>query len=104
MLRIQIARDLAMARVAAETLRSAPAASTVLLLAGAQHASRDRGVPLHLAALDATWPVRVVMFGEASSTLVADERRPAVFTPQEDHCLALRQRLATPGAASAVAR
>jgi uncharacterized iron-regulated protein len=104
MVRIQIARDQAMARVADAALRTAPLHSTVMLLAGAQHASRDRGVPRHLAAIDASWPVRVVMFGEASSALVADERRPAVFTPQEDHCEALRQRLAAPGAASAVAR
>ncbi len=104
MVRIQIARDAAMARVAAEALRSAPAGSTVVLLAGAQHASRDRGVPRHLALLDATAPVRVVMFGEAGSGLVPDERRPALFTPQEDHCQSLREQLAAPPAASATSR
>ncbi len=86
------------------TLRAAPPDGTVLLLAGAQHASRDRGVPMHLARIDATLPVRVVMFGEASSGLVADERRPAVFAPQDDHCEALRKQLATPPAASAASR
>ncbi len=104
MVRIQIARDLAMARVAAEALRSAPAESTVLLLTGAQHASRDRGVPRHLATIDATWPVRVVMFGEAGPDLLADERRAAAFTPQEDHCEALRKRLSSTPTASAPAR
>ena len=104
MVRIQIARDQAMARVAAEALRIAPAGSTVLLLTGAQHASRDRGVPMHLARIDAALPVRVVMFGEATSGLVSDEWRPAVYTPQEDHCEALRKRLAAAPVASSPAR
>jgi len=104
MVRIQIARDQAMARVAVEALHSAPAGSTVLLLTGAQHASRDRGVPRLLARTDATLQVRVVMFGEATSGLVSDEWRPAVYTPQEDHCEALRKRLAAPPAASTPAR
>jgi len=104
MVRIQIARDQAMARVAAQALHSAPAGSTVLLLTGAQHASRDRGVPRLLARTDPTLPVRVVMFGEATSGLVSDEWRPAEYTPQEDHCEALRERLAAPPAASTPAR
>jgi uncharacterized iron-regulated protein len=104
MVRIQIARDRSMARIVAEALRAAPPGSTVVLLAGAQHAARDRGVPQQLARMDAAWPVRVVMFGQATTGLMADERRPAVFTPQEDHCQALRQRLAAPGSASAPAR
>jgi uncharacterized iron-regulated protein len=103
MVRIQIARDHALARVAAEALRDAPAGSTVLLLAGAQHASRDRGVPRHLAMIDATHPVRVVMFGEPTSGLVTDEWRPAIYTPQQDHCEALRKRLAAPSAAASAA-
>jgi len=104
MVRIQIARDQAMASVAAEALRGAPPGSTVLLLTGAQHASRDRGVPRHLARIDAALPMQVVMFGEAGSGLVADEWRPALVTPQEDHCEALRKRLAAPPTASATAR
>jgi uncharacterized iron-regulated protein len=104
MVRIQIARDVAMARVAAEALRAAPPDATVLLLAGAQHASRDRGVPRHLNAIDATLPVQVVMFGEAAAELVADERRRALPTPQDDHCEALRQHLATPAGAASAAR
>jgi uncharacterized iron-regulated protein len=102
MVRIQIARDQALARVAAEAVRAAAPDSTVLLLAGAQHASRDRGVPRHLAMIDASVALRVVMFGAASSGLVADEWRAAVVTPQEDHCEALRQRLAAPAASSPV--
>jgi uncharacterized iron-regulated protein len=104
MVRIQIARDQALARVAAEAVRAALPDSTVLLLTGAQHASRDRGVPRHLAMIDASVALRVVMFGAASSGMVADEWRTAVITPQEDHCEALRQRLAAPPAASSPAR
>lgn len=101
MVRIQIARDRSMAAISAQAARAAAAQQAVLLLAGAQHASRDRGVPLHLAATDAQLPVRVVMFGELSSRLVADEHRDARLTPQADHCADLRRRLAAPSAASA---
>jgi uncharacterized iron-regulated protein len=104
MVRVQIARDDAMARVVAAALRAAPSGSTVLLLTGAQHASHDRGVPRHLAANGVDLPAWVVMFGEAGTGLVADEWRPAVFTPQEDHCAALRQRMAAPPTASAPGR
>jgi hypothetical protein len=61
-------------------------------------------VPRHLARIDAALPMQVVMFGEAGSGLVADEWRPALVTPQEDHCETLRKRLPAPPAASASAR
>jgi uncharacterized iron-regulated protein len=101
MVRIQLARDQAMARTVASALTTAPAGGQVLLLTGSQHASRDQGVPLHLAALgvDAK-AVRVVMFGSAAG-LLADERRPAVVTVTPDPCEGLRQRLQSPPAASA---
>ena len=99
MVRIQIARDRAMAGVVQARLREAAPGQLVLLLTGAQHASRDRGVPLHLA-LDAA-AMRVVMFEPGDPTLRADERRKAVLTPQPDYCESLRQRLAAPPAASA---
>jgi uncharacterized iron-regulated protein len=101
MVRIQIARDRSMADVAAAALRAAAPQQTVLLLAGAQHAARDRGVPLHLAATDPSWPVRVVMFGELSAGLAADEHRKAELTPQADHCEDLRRSLGSRSAASA---
>lgn len=106
MVRIQIARDRSMARVVEAALRDAPPGTKVLLLTGAQHASRDRGVPLHLQAgkrMDAA-QMHVVVFGEGDIGLRADELRPAVFTPQEDHCEGLRKRLSAPQAASAPAR
>ena len=103
MVRIQIARDRAMAQMAAAALRDAPAGSTVLLLAGAQHASQDRGVPLHLPREigGEMPPLQVVLFGAADDGLRADERRDAEFTPQQDHCELLRQRLAAPPAGPA---
>lgn len=91
MVRIQIARDRSMAEVMARTSRDAGAGQLILLLAGAQHASRDRGVPLQLAAIDATLPVRVVLFGDPADMLVADERRAALHTPPLDHCEGLRK-------------
>lgn len=94
MVRIQIARDRSMAGVAAAAVRDAGPQQTVLLLAGAQHASRDRGIPLHLAASDPSLPVHVVMFGELSARLAADEHRQARLTPQADHCEELRRDLA----------
>jgi uncharacterized iron-regulated protein len=103
MVRIQIARDRSIAGVAASALRAAPPDTTVLLLAGAQHASRDRGVPLHLqrdAGLAAV-AMHVVMFGDAAGGLRADEWRAAQVTPQPDPCEALRKRLAAPKPASA---
>ena len=87
MVRIQIARDRAMAEVVATALRKAPPGSTVLLLTGAQHASRDRGVPLHLQhdAGVAAADIHVVIFGEADGGLlcrrVASGRRHAAGGP-----------------------
>ncbi len=105
MVRIQIARDASMARVLAKALREAPN-GTVVLLAGAQHASRDRGVPLHLqheAGAEAL-NLRVVLFGDSDGGMHADELRNAVVTPRPDPCEALRQQLAAPPPASAASR
>jgi uncharacterized iron-regulated protein len=95
MVRIQIARDHSMADTIVQALVEARGRQ-VLLLTGAQHASRDRGVPLHLAR-EATAPsVHVVVFGSDSAGLVSDERRPAESTPRSDPCAGLRERLAAP--------
>jgi len=105
MVRIQVARDLSMARTIDRVAAGAAPDTTVLLLTGAQHASRERGVPLHLLAAGGWLPheVRIVMFGKPDDGLQADERRSAVVTPQQDHCEGLRQRLSagSAGAASA---
>jgi hypothetical protein len=98
LVRVQIARDRSMAEVVSGALQAARPGQVVLLLTGAHHASRDRGVPLHLGQAE----LRVVMFGAPdASPLVADERRPAAYTPQPDHCEDLRRRLAVPASAPA---
>jgi uncharacterized iron-regulated protein len=105
MVRMQIARDRSIAQVTAAALRQAPPGRKVLLLAGAQHASRDRGVPVHLQH-EADLPagdLHVVLFGEDGDGLKADEWRTAELTPQQDHCAALRKQLAVPRPASAPA-
>jgi len=90
MVRIQIARDLALAGTLSNALADAKPGQQVLLLTGAQHASRDRGVPLHLPPGVA---LTVVMFGADSSELQADEHRAAAYTPQPDPCIDLRRKL-----------
>ncbi len=90
MVRIQIARDLALADAAVEAHARAAPGHDVLLLAGAQHASRDRGVPLHLPA---HVPVQVVLFGEPAVGLRGDDWRAYAPTPQPDPCDALREQL-----------
>jgi uncharacterized iron-regulated protein len=88
-----------MARVLEATVAVVRPGQQVLMLAGAQHAARDRGVPLHLpAALAAPGSLKVVLFGNAPPELQADERRPAAFTPQPDPCQSLRERLPAPAA------
>jgi uncharacterized iron-regulated protein len=106
MVRVQVARDASMARVLAQALRDAPTGTVVLLLAGAQHASRDRGVPLHLqheAGAEAP-NLRVVLFGDSEGGMHADELRSAVVTPRPDPCEALSQQMAAPPPASAASR
>lgn len=90
MVRIQIARDLSLAGTLSRALADAKPDQQVLLLTGAQHASRDRGVPLHLPPGTA---LSVVMFGSESHDLQADERRHAAITPQPDPCIDLRRKL-----------
>jgi D-serine deaminase-like pyridoxal phosphate-dependent protein len=99
MVRIQIARDASMASTVAAALNAAPPDQRVLLLAGAQHVSRDRGVPLHLPP---GTPLHVTLFGSAPPGLLADERRAAARSERPDPCVALRQR-GMPGAAGRAA-
>ena len=95
MLRIQVARDRAMARTLAEALQAAAPGKQVLLLAGAQHAARDRGVPLHLQQLGLqAQALRVTLFGEEADRLPADRRLPAAFTARPDPCASLKNRRA----------
>ncbi len=94
MVRVQIARDAALAQTATEALAGAPPGQQVLLLTGAQHASRDRGVPWRLVT-DQTMPatdIHVIAFG-SNADLAVDEQRPASTTPREDPCEAFKRRL-----------
>jgi len=105
MVRTQIARDRAMAQTLERVLAQAPANQGAVLLAGAQHASRDRGVPVHLASGGKVGAsaIHVVMFGSDRGGLSADEWRPAAFTPRPDPCEEFRQRLQRPSAAASAA-
>lgn len=95
MVRVQIARDQAMAETIAGALQPG---RQVLLLTGAQHAARDRGVPLHLARGHGAPRVHVVVFGADEVGLAADELRPARVTPRPDPCEGLAERLRKPPA------
>jgi uncharacterized iron-regulated protein len=88
MVRIQIARDVSMARTVSAALDAAPPGQRVLLLAGAQHVSRDRGVPLHLPP---GTPIHVTLFGAPPPGLQADDVRPAIQAVRADPCAALRE-------------
>ena len=105
MVRIQIARDRSMAQTVADAVQAAPDGQRVLLLTGALHAARDRGVPQHLpaAGLPATAGVSVTLFGEALDGLQADRWQPAARQPRPDPCEGLSRQLQRRSAASAPA-
>ena len=90
MVRVQIGRDQSLAATVIEALRPG---QQVILLTGAQHASRDRGVPLHLARQAHAPSVHVLIFGEQGHDLAADELRAARFTPRPDPCEGLAEKL-----------
>ncbi|TXH56464.1 MAG: hypothetical protein E6Q93_14425 [Burkholderiaceae bacterium] len=90
MVRVQIGRDQSLAATVTEALLPG---QQVILLTGAQHASRDRGVPLHLARQAHAPSVHVLIFGEQGHDLAADELRAARFTPRPDPCEGLAQQL-----------
>lgn len=103
MVRIQIARDRSMAMTVAEAASAAAPGQRIVLLTGAIHAARDRGVPRHLAAagLPARAGVHVTIFGEAIPGLVADRWQPTQLTPRADPCEGLQKQLEPRRAASA---
>jgi uncharacterized iron-regulated protein len=111
MVRVQTARDDAMAATVEEAAARAAPGQVVVLLTGMQHASRDRGVPWHLArrqALEAA-RVHVVAFGPSvgSSGLVVDHAQAARRVHRPDPCEGLGDKLradAAPVAAASAAR
>lgn len=97
MARIQLARDDAMAATLLE--RRSPG-RTVLLVTGAQHARRDRGVPHHLARLGGAAAARACVSVELRATDAAQAEPDPAFDalwltpaiPPIDHCAGLRGR------------
>jgi uncharacterized iron-regulated protein len=91
MTRIQIARDLAMAR---EALAQRLPGKTVLLVAGNGHVRRDLGVPQHLGEAGG---YRVLMAqagsGQPAPAAQPDAVWPTPALPARDHCAELRQRM-----------
>lgn len=90
MVRVQIARDRSMA----EAIAAAP--KVVLLLTGAQHAARDRGVPRHLATIAPELGVQVTIFGAPIGGLVADRWQAAERVSRPDPCEGLARQLGRP--------
>lgn len=87
MLAVQQQRD----RRMAEALLAAPQPS--LLLAGAFHARKDLGVPLHLADLGAQSGNAVLILAEVGHSVDASMADYVWFTaaqPEQDHCAKLR--------------
>jgi uncharacterized iron-regulated protein len=86
MARIQIARDERMAQTVERWLRPG---QTVLLVAGAEHVKRDRGVPLFWSAALAEQAHVVWMSSgqlNAQSVGVADAVWTTPTRPERDHC------------------
>jgi uncharacterized iron-regulated protein len=87
MLAVQQQRD----RRMAEALIAAPEPS--LLFAGAFHARRELGVPLHLQDLGAAKGVQVLILAEVGSQITAASADFVWYTPaqpEQDHCAKLR--------------
>ncbi|MES2818578.1 MAG: ChaN family lipoprotein [Pseudomonadota bacterium] len=85
MLAVQQQRD----RRMAQALLAAPAPA--VLLAGAFHARRDLGVPLHLSDLGAP-PGRVLVLAEVGSKVTAQQADFVWYSaaqPEQDHCATL---------------
>ncbi|WP_437884650.1 ChaN family lipoprotein [Pseudomonas sp. LRF_L74] len=87
MLAVQLQRD----RRMAQRLLEAP--TPALLVAGAFHARKDLGLPLHLQDVGAQSAASVLLLAEVGSTVASDEADYVWFTaaqPAEDHCAELR--------------
>ncbi|MFJ4155144.1 ChaN family lipoprotein [Pseudomonas sp. NPDC089752] len=88
MLAVQQQRD----RRIAERLLAAP--QPALLFAGAYHARKDLGVPLHLADLGAKGQSKVLVLAEVGEQVgpsMADYVWYTAATPEQDYCAQLRR-------------
>ena len=92
MTRVQIARDLTMARTLAN---AAHPRRVVVLIAGNQHVRRDLGVPLHLSAGLDTRVLMAVAENGASATPASPADRVWTSPPRapRDYCAEFRQQM-----------
>jgi uncharacterized iron-regulated protein len=93
MTRVQVARDLTMARTAQAAVRPG---KTVLLVAGNQHVRRDLGVPLHLnpALVSKTVVMASGESVEPSEGNAAHQVWRTAPTPERDHCAEFKTQMA----------
>ena len=103
MVRIQVARDRAMAETVLGAWRPG---GTVLLLAGNEHVRSELSVPRHLRQLPPPWPVgaavasvqlRPINPGDAQAPALGETVWPTPPQPPRDHCAALRPQLRQSG-------
>lgn len=92
MVRIQIARDRQMAKVVTQWVRPG---KTALLVAGNEHARKDRGVPLYLSAQGVRDVAVVSMQRRGAESPLSIPSDTQWLTPDKpdttDHCAELRQ-------------
>jgi len=97
MVRVQLARDISMARVAAAAHRPG---QVVVLVAGFGHVQRSVGVPLHLPA-NLVSKVAIAQSGKALAAIKNDSDWIQITAPlpPSDACESLRQQWPAPAAA-----
>lgn len=91
MARIQIGRDMAMAKTIAE---AAVPGKVVVLMAGSGHVDRSLGVPQHLPATLKVQAVRLLADGSAAESPTAfDTVWPTPAVPTKDYCADMRKQM-----------
>ncbi|MDP1740676.1 ChaN family lipoprotein [Polaromonas sp.] len=93
MTRIQIARDISMARTIEQ---AALPGKTVVLLAGSVHVNRELGVAQHLSPGTAFKAVLLRAGPAGAADAAFDAVWPTPALPEQDHCAGLQEKLKTP--------
>ena len=92
MSRIQVAKDERMAQTVLHALGAGQTGQVVVLIAGAVHANKQLGVPLHLPKALVLRAIRLMAAGdEASEADAFDAVWITPSAPATDHCAQLRQ-------------
>ncbi|TAL25841.1 MAG: hypothetical protein EPO01_03015 [Aquabacterium sp.] len=105
MVRMQVARDRSLAEAVMQAADKARPAAVVVLHAGAQHASRVAGVPVHLQALAPELQLRSIGFIARGQDLAEvdqagfDELQAVDVVPEPDRCAQLGARGMPPASA-----